>query len=124
LGTGQQICCTKEINGGKPFEFILGIGQVIRGWDRAIPKMSFGERSMLTLKAKYAYGSQGLPPVIPAHCTLKFDIELISWRTPPVWEKPLIMAEEDLLQSDKDLFFWKPDTLAEDDPDLENYASD
>lgn len=121
LATGNLIENSREREGA--FEFVLGTGQVIKGIDRAIPKMSFGERAMVTIKAKYAYGALGLPPCIPAHSTLKFDIELISWRTPPIWEKPLIMAEEDILESDKDFFFWKPDSLEEGDPDLYNYES-
>lgn len=122
LPNGQQFDSTRER--GAPFEFVLGLGQVVKGMDRVIPKMSAGERAMVTMKPKYAYGAQGLPPVIPSHSTLKFDIEIISWRSQPIWEKPLIMAEEDLLESDRDLYFWKPDSLADDDPDLDNYASD
>jgi len=94
------------------------------GFDRVVPKMSAGERAMITIKPKYAYGAQGLPPIIPSHSTLKFDIEIISWRTQPIWEKPLIMAEEDLLESDRDLYFWKPESLNDEDPDLDNYGSD
>lgn len=94
------------------------------GMDRVIPKMSAGERAMVTIKPKYAYGAQGLPPVIPSHSTLRFDIEIISWRSQPIWEKPLIMAEDDLLDSDRDLYFWKPESLNDEDPDLDNYGSD
>jgi FKBP-type peptidyl-prolyl cis-trans isomerase len=119
LATGNQIENSREREGA--FEFILGTGQVVIGMDRAIPKMSFGERAMITIKSKYAYGSVGLPPCIPAHSTLKFDVELVSWRTPPIWEKPLIMAEDDLLASDKDFFFWMPESLEKGDPDLYNY---
>jgi FKBP-type peptidyl-prolyl cis-trans isomerase len=119
---GQVIENSREREGA--FEFILGTGQVIQGMDRGIQKMSFGERANITVKARYAYGSMGLPPSIPAHSTLKFDVELISWRTPPIWEKPMIMAEDDLMESDKDHFFWMPESLEKGDPDLHNYDSD
>ena len=69
---------------------------------------------MLTVSPQYAYGSKGLPPVVKPHSALKFDIELISWRTPPMWTKPLILAEEDIMTSDKDLYFWDPESLVED----------
>ena len=120
LSTGQLIESSREREGA--FEFILGTGQVVKGIDRGLTKMSFGERAQITIKPKYGYGSMGLPPCIPGHSTLIFDVELVSWRTPPVWEKPLIMAQEDILESDKDFAFWLPDSIENDDPDLENYA--
>ena len=49
----------------------------------------------------------------------QFDLELISWRTPPVWEKPLIIPEEDLMVSDKDDYFWKPSSENAADNDFE-----
>jgi hypothetical protein len=60
-----------------------------------------------------------LPPFIKPHTPLKFDIELISWRTPPVWEKPLIVTGEDAMVSDKDDWFWKPRTENAVDEDFE-----
>ena len=49
----------------RPFEFVVGTGQVIRGWDVAIRQFSFGERSKVSVTAKYAYGSKGYPPAVP-----------------------------------------------------------
>lgn len=64
---------------GKPFQFTLGQGQVIKGWDEGVAQMSRGERAKLTCTADYAYGSRGFPGLIPPNSTLVFDVELISW---------------------------------------------
>ena len=65
---------------GKPFEFTLGQGQVIKGWDEGVAQMSKGERAKLTCSPDYAYGNRGFPGLIPPNSTLVFDVELISWR--------------------------------------------
>jgi peptidylprolyl isomerase len=64
---------------GKPFNFKLGEGQVIKGWDEGFASMKVGEKAILTLKPEYAYGASGSPPKIPASATLKFDVELIDF---------------------------------------------
>ena len=61
-----------------PFSFVLGIGQVIRGWDEGLRKMSLGEQATLTCSPDYAYGARGFPPIIPPNSVLVFDIELID----------------------------------------------
>ena len=63
---------------GKPFEFTLGKGEVIKGWDEGVAKMRVGERSTLTISPDYAYGDEGYPPVIPKKATLIFDVELLA----------------------------------------------
>lgn len=55
---------------GKPFETIIGVGEVIRGWDEGIPKLSLGEKAILTITGDYAYGERGFPGSIPANATL------------------------------------------------------
>ena len=50
---------------GKPFKFKIGKGQVIRGWDEGVAKMSVGERAKLTCSPDYAYGESGHPGVYP-----------------------------------------------------------
>lgn len=64
---------------GKPFEFVLGSGQVIKGWDEGVAKMSKGERAILTCTHDYAYGEKGYPGVIPPKATLIFDVELLGF---------------------------------------------
>ncbi len=63
---------------GTPFRFKLGLGQVIRGWDEGVAKLSVGQRAKLTCSPDYAYGPRGYPGVIPPNATLIFDVELIS----------------------------------------------
>ena len=62
------------------FEFTLGRNMVIKGWDVGIASMEKGEVCMLTCRADYAYGAGGFPPAIPANATLKFEVELFSWK--------------------------------------------
>jgi len=62
---------------GKPFEFRIGEGQVIKGWDEGVAQMSVGQRANLTCTPDYGYGSKGAGGVIPPNATLIFDVELI-----------------------------------------------
>ena len=63
-------------NDEKPFEFTLGSGQVIDGWDQGIVGMKVGGRRKLTIPPDMAYGEQGQPPSIPANATLVFEVDL------------------------------------------------
>ncbi|MFA6354268.1 MAG: FKBP-type peptidyl-prolyl cis-trans isomerase [Candidatus Paceibacterota bacterium] len=65
----------------QPFEFTLGGGQVIAGWDLGVLGMKVGGKRELTIPAKYAYGDQAQGK-IPASSTLKFTIELLSKKNP------------------------------------------
>ncbi|CAG9792976.1 unnamed protein product [Diatraea saccharalis] len=75
LTNGQKFDSSRDR--GKPFKFRIGKGEVIRGWDEGVAKMSVGERAKLTCSSDYAYGKQGHPGVIPPDATLIFDVELI-----------------------------------------------
>ena len=63
---------------GKPFKFTLGDGKVIGGWEVGISTMTVGEKATLICKPQYAYGSKGIPPLIPPDATLVFEVELLS----------------------------------------------
>ncbi|KAJ1664526.1 Fork head 1 [Coemansia sp. RSA 1813] len=62
----------------KPFVCRIGVGQLIRGWDEGVPKMSVGEQATLTISPDFGYGAQGVPGLIPPNSTLVFDVELIK----------------------------------------------
>ncbi|CCD12923.1 unnamed protein product [Trypanosoma congolense IL3000] len=64
---------------GEYFEFTLGRGQVIKGWDRGVATMRVGEKAVLRCTPEYGYGAAGSPPKIPANSTLLFEVELFSW---------------------------------------------
>lgn len=76
LTNGQQFDSSR--NRGKPFSFTIGQGQVIRGWDEGVARMSLGQCARLTCSPDYAYGSQGFPPTIPGNSTLIFEVELLT----------------------------------------------
>jgi len=65
---------------GKPFQFRIGTGEVIRGWDEGVAKMSKGQRAKLTISPDYGYGAQGAGGVIPPNAQLIFDVELIDFK--------------------------------------------
>mmetsp|Transcript_9817 Transcript_9817/g.15048 ORF Transcript_9817/g.15048 Transcript_9817/m.15048 type:complete len:111 (-) Transcript_9817:146-478(-) len=64
---------------GRPFEFKLGMGQVIRGWDEGVQQMSLGQIARMTIAPEWAYGPRGYPPVIPPSATLIFEVELLEF---------------------------------------------
>lgn len=64
---------------GELFEFTIGKGQVIKGWDRGVATMRVGEKAILRCSPEYGYGAVGSPPTIPPGATLLFEVELFDW---------------------------------------------
>jgi FKBP-type peptidyl-prolyl cis-trans isomerase FkpA len=73
---GKQFVSSR--NTGQPFRFVVGAGQVIKGWDQGVVGMKVGGRRRLVIPADLAYGDSGAGGVIPPGATLVFDVDLVA----------------------------------------------
>lgn len=81
----------------EPFEFALGQGQVIRGWDDGLRGMCVGEVRKLTIPSDLGYGDAGSGDSIPGGSTLVFDVELLDIKEPPKKKKKKKRAKKQAL---------------------------
>ena len=69
-----------SVDRGRPFEFPLGMGRVIKGWDEGVASMKIGGKRTLLIPPALGYGDRGAAGVIPGGATLLFEVELLGVR--------------------------------------------
>ena len=74
--TGEKF--DSSVDRDEPFQFVLGAGMVIAGWDLGVAAMKIGDKVKLTLPPELAYGRNGYPGAIPPDSTLVFEVELLG----------------------------------------------
>ena len=73
---GKKFDSSKDRN--SPFEFTIGVGQVIKGWDEVVLQMSVGEKLYFVCPSEFAYGARGAGRAIPPNADIAFEVELLD----------------------------------------------
>jgi FKBP-type peptidyl-prolyl cis-trans isomerase FkpA len=76
LTTGKKF--DSSVDRGQPFDFTIGNGEVIKGWEEGVAGMKVGGKRQLRIPPELGYGADGSPPDIPANATLIFDVQLLG----------------------------------------------
>jgi FKBP-type peptidyl-prolyl cis-trans isomerase len=80
---GKEFDSSAKSNGGKPFEYPIGRGQVIPGWDEGVALLNKGSKATLLIPSSLAYGERGAGANVPANSPLRFDVELVDIKDAP-----------------------------------------
>jgi FKBP-type peptidyl-prolyl cis-trans isomerase len=76
LTTGKKF--DSSVDAGKPFDFTIGNGEVIKGWEEGVAGMRVGGKRQLRIPPALGYGTEGNPAGIPPNATLIFDVQLLA----------------------------------------------